>query len=95
MTKAEQESLLAKMEAYAKKDKISANAMDFTKPIDAQDEGGDVTKEAISFDTYCYACTKEGKCKMCIATIPFFKEIIIMAFSCDYCGHRNSEIKQG
>jgi zinc finger protein len=71
--------------------------MDFSKPIDMQDDqtGGDVTKEAISFDTYCYACTKEGKCKMCIATIPFFKEIIIMAFSCDYCGHRNAEIKQG
>lgn len=32
---------------------------------------------------------------MCIATIPYFKEIIIMAFSCEYCGHRSSEIKQG
>jgi len=32
---------------------------------------------------------------MCIATIPFFKEIIIMAFSCDVCGHKSTEIKQG
>lgn len=32
---------------------------------------------------------------MCVATIPYFSEIIIMAFSCDYCGHRSSEIKQG
>ena len=32
---------------------------------------------------------------MCTATIPFFKELIIMAFSCDYCGYRTSEIKQG
>jgi zinc finger protein len=32
---------------------------------------------------------------MCIATIPFFKEIIIMAFSCDFCGYRNTEIKGG
>ena len=32
---------------------------------------------------------------MCVATIPFFKEIIIMAFSCDQCGHKNTEIKQG
>jgi zinc finger protein len=32
---------------------------------------------------------------MCVATIPYFKEIIIMAFSCEYCGNRNSEIKQG
>lgn len=32
---------------------------------------------------------------MCIANIPFFKEIIIMAFCCDFCGYRNTEIKHG
>ncbi len=32
---------------------------------------------------------------MCIANVPFFKEIIIMAFSCDFCGYRNTDIKQG
>ncbi len=32
---------------------------------------------------------------MCIATIPFFKEIIIMAFSCETCGLKSTEIKQG
>ena len=32
---------------------------------------------------------------MCMSSIPFFKEIIIMAFSCDYCGYRNTEIKHG
>lgn len=32
---------------------------------------------------------------MCMATIPYFKEIIIMAFSCEFCGHKNVEIKQG
>ena len=33
--------------------------------------------------------------KMCVSSIPYFKEIIIMAFSCDYCGFKNNEIKQG
>lgn len=32
---------------------------------------------------------------MCFSSIPFFKEIIIMAFVCDFCGYRNSEIKEG
>jgi zinc finger protein len=32
---------------------------------------------------------------MCISSIPFFKEIIIMAFSCEHCGYRNTEIKHG
>jgi zinc finger protein len=32
---------------------------------------------------------------MCIASIPYFSEIIVMAFSCIECGHRSSEIKHG
>jgi zinc finger protein len=77
--------------------------MDFTKPIDdasnVKNEGNydddDVKKEVLRFPTYCYGCDKEGEAKMCIASIPFFKEIIIMAFSCDYCGYRNTDIKHG
>ncbi|KAL8493646.1 hypothetical protein ACS0TY_024724 [Phlomoides rotata] len=29
------------------------------------------------------------------ADIPYFQEVIIMAFSCDSCGYRNSEVKPG
>lgn len=36
-----------------------------------------------------------GNVQMCFSSIPFFKEIIIMAFICDFCGYRNSEIKEG
>jgi len=32
---------------------------------------------------------------MCTVTIPLFKELIIMAFSCDYCGARSREVKTG
>ena len=32
---------------------------------------------------------------MCVATIPFFKDIIIMAYSCEFCGNKSTEIKQG
>ena len=45
--------------------------------------------------TECYACGKEGTVKMCVSSIPYFKEIIIMAFACDFCGYKNNEIKQG
>lgn len=54
-----------------------------------------MNKEVLNFPTACYACGREGPAKMCIASIPFFKEIIIMAFSCDYCGYRNTDIKTG
>ncbi len=27
--------------------------------------------------------------------IPHFKDVIIMATNCDYCGHRSNEVKSG
>jgi len=47
------------------------------------------------FPTDCYSCSRPGEANMCIASIPYFKEIIIMAFNCQHCGYRNTEIKQG
>jgi len=32
---------------------------------------------------------------MCTTSIPYFKEIVVMAFTCDYCGARSSEVKVG
>lgn len=32
---------------------------------------------------------------MCVVTIPFFKELIIMAFTCEHCSAKSSEIKTG
>ena len=32
---------------------------------------------------------------MIVCDIPHFKEIILMAFSCDFCGFRTSEVKPG
>lgn len=96
-TKEEQEYLLAKMATYQAKKEVTAAGIDFSKPIDQQDEseGYDPKKEVTNFQTFCESCGSEGLCKMCVATIPYFSEIIIMAFSCDKCGYRSSEIKQG
>ena len=101
-TKAEQEAILERLKSYAVRDpEITANNIDFSKPLDEQGtttEGGeddDVKKEVMRFQTPCYSCDRAGEAKMCIASIPFFKEIIIMAFSCDFCGYRSTDIKQG
>lgn len=98
---------MAKLQAYAVRSKdapITASGMDFAKPFDEQintnpseesKDDDDASKEVMRFQTYCYCCGKEGEAKMCIASIPFFKEIIIMAFTCEYCGYRNTDIKHG
>jgi zinc finger protein len=40
-------------------------------------------------------CKAPGLQKMLDVKIPFFKEAIVMAFVCDECGFKNSEIKSG
>lgn len=44
-------------------------------------------------ESMCMNCGKNGVTRMLMTKIPFFKEIIIMSFSCPECGLKNSEIQ--
>ena len=103
-TKVEQEALLAKAAAnsapIAEGTLAQAGFVDFSKSIDDQGHrdqlaDDDARKGVMKFPTPCSNCEKSGNVQMCFSSIPFFKEIIIMAFICDFCGYRNSEIKEG
>ena len=59
------------------------------------EENEDLKGESFSFPTSCHCCYKDGFSRMCIVSVPFFKELIIMAFTCDHCGTATSEIKTG
>jgi zinc finger protein len=49
----------------------------------------------MQFEMPCYACGRDGSVKMCICAVPFFKEQIIMCYSCDHCGYKSTEVKNG
>mgnify|MGYP002628597189 CR=1 FL=1 len=66
--------------------------IDFNKPLE---DNQDLKGESHSFPTTCHCCFKEGFSRMCIVSIPFFKELIIMAFTCEHCGVKTSEVKTG
>lgn len=66
--------------------------LDFTAPLD---ENEDLKGEALCFPTPCHACQEMGENKMCTVTIPYFKELIIMAFVCEKCGAKSREVKTG
>jgi zinc finger protein len=80
-------------EVYKSSNEVSAHLIDFTKSI--QEGSNDIHEEALRFPTHCYCCHEEGEAHMCICTIPFFKEIIIICFKCDICGFKNTEVKGG
>ncbi|RMZ90687.1 hypothetical protein DV736_g2068, partial [Chaetothyriales sp. CBS 134916] len=66
----------------------------------AEDGGGMdgvdiVDGEVYELPTECPACGKPCTVNMKKTKIPHFKEVIIMATNCDYCGYRTSDVKTG
>lgn len=51
--------------------------------------------EVLVFDTNCPECNAPSSTNMKLVEIPHFKEVVIMATSCDSCGHRTNEVKSG
>ena len=69
---------------------------DYTKSIDDQSKDiGNINNEVLGFPMVCYQCGAAGLQNACTSNIPHFKEIIILAFSCEECGFRSVEVKQG
>lgn len=51
--------------------------------------------DVLRFPRPCHACQKPGEERMVHVEIPYFKEVILMSFACDYCGYRHNDIKTG
>ena len=51
--------------------------------------------EVLSIPEFCPNCNKLGDCKTAMTSIPHFKEVVIMAFTCAFCGYRTNEVKGG
>jgi zinc finger protein len=51
--------------------------------------------EVIAIPGNCPNCGRMGDSLTAITDIPHFKEVIIMAFTCEGCGFRNNEVKGG
>uniref|UniRef100_H3C0W2 ZPR1 zinc finger n=1 Tax=Tetraodon nigroviridis TaxID=99883 RepID=H3C0W2_TETNG len=60
-----------------------------------QPEEADLRNEVLMFATNCPECNAAASTNMKLVQIPHFKEVIIMATSCDSCGHRTNEVKSG
>ncbi|XP_041470729.1 zinc finger protein ZPR1-like [Lytechinus variegatus] len=59
------------------------------------DDGVVAPEEVFEFAVNCGNCEAPAVCRMKPISIPFFKEVIIMAMSCDACNTKTNEIKSG
>ena len=51
--------------------------------------------EVITIPDMCPNCGKWGEFRSSMTSIPHFKEVLIMAYTCQFCGYRSNEIKGG
>ena len=51
--------------------------------------GGEVTV----LRSLCMCCEEQGQTRLLLTRIPFFRDVILMAFECAACGYRSSEVQ--
>jgi len=44
-------------------------------------------------ESLCVECEEEGKTKLLLTKIPFFKDVILSSFECEHCGNTNNDIQ--
>lgn len=60
----------------------------------AQANGEDNDQKVVEeIESLCMNCHENGMTKLLLTKIPYFREIVIMSFSCDHCGFQNNEIQ--
>jgi len=57
-------------------------------------EGNDDEERIVEqIESLCMNCHENGTTRMLLTAIPYFREVIVMSFSCDHCGFSNNEIQ--
>lgn len=80
------------------------DSKDFFKPIGSyvdDDAAGNTSTEVAEGEqkmvdeipSLCMECHEEGVTRMLLTYIPYFREVIVVSFSCPHCGNRNNEIQ--
>lgn len=49
--------------------------------------------ETTEIESLCMHCHENGYTRILLTKIPFYKEVVLMSFSCDHCGYQNNEIQ--
>merc|ERR1712180_118160 len=55
----------------------------------------DDVPEITEIESLCMACEENGTTRLLLTKIPFFRDVIIMSFTCEACGYKSNEVKAG
>ncbi|KHJ78825.1 ZPR1 zinc finger domain protein [Oesophagostomum dentatum] len=69
--------------------------MEDSEPAPEWKSYDDAKREVLHFPTDCPNCGAHAEVLMKPTDIPYFQTVIIMAMTCDNCGHKTSEVRSG
>lgn len=55
----------------------------------------DPDPEVTEIESLCMNCHANGMTRLLLTRIPYYKNVVIMSFSCEECGYQNNEIQPG
>lgn len=65
------------------------------KPMFRDLTGEDPEPEVTEIESLCMNCHANGVTRLLLTRIPYYKNVVIMSFSCEECGYENNEIQPG
>ncbi|XP_047543047.1 zinc finger protein ZPR1 [Vanessa atalanta] len=65
------------------------------KPLFRDLTAEDPDPEVTEIESFCFNCHANGMTRLLLTRIPFYKNVVIMSFSCEECGFENNEIQPG
>ncbi|KAJ6569521.1 zf-ZPR1-domain-containing protein [Mycena capillaripes] len=63
-------------------------------PLESTNDSGETEEKVVQeIESLCMKCHEQGITRMLLTTIPYFREVIVMSFRCEFCGATNNEIQ--
>ncbi|KAI9732329.1 MAG: nucleolar zinc-finger protein [Cirrosporium novae-zelandiae] len=72
---------------------IKVQELEVSDGSDAKTNNSEVPEVGEEIESMCMNCEENGTTRMLLIKIPFFREVVIMSFSCPHCGEMNNEIQ--
>ncbi|KAF7542652.1 hypothetical protein G7Z17_g11395 [Cylindrodendrum hubeiense] len=61
--------------------------------VDGTEDEDDDHRAVEEIESLCMNCGENGMTRLLLTAIPYFREIVIMSFSCEHCNLQNNEIQ--
>ncbi|KAJ7924396.1 zf-ZPR1-domain-containing protein [Mycena leptocephala] len=63
-------------------------------PLESTNDTEDTEEKVVQeIDSLCMKCHEQGVTRLLLTSIPYFREVIVMSFRCEFCGATNNEIQ--